>query len=225
MNTLSLSPRADLFHFKFPKDFLPKEVEEKYAKAILREKNVITTPIDYLNESIQHITFPGLSDLLVKQKQHSPMRPATGGIQRGLGTTRINIEPARENVTYSPANILSQIAGEFTVTFRKNQGLYNYFMMYETIFHKILKQYANEETDELFTVEILDEDGKIMGRMKLFQPRVDGIDGLDFSFNKLERQPDTFDVKFAYNNIDFDLLDDDLYPNQLENDDKEKQEQ
>ena len=27
---LSLSPRLDLFVFKFPKDFLPKEIEEKY---------------------------------------------------------------------------------------------------------------------------------------------------------------------------------------------------
>ena len=217
MNTLSLSPRADLFHFKFPKDFLPKEVEEKYTKAINREKNVITTPIDYLNESIQQITFPGISDLLVEQKQYSTNRPETGGLKKGLNTLRsLNIEPARNNISYSPANILSQVSNEFTVTFRKNQGLYNYFMMYETIFHKCLKQHANEKQDDLFTVEILDETGKIMGRMKLFQPRIDGIDGLELSYNKLERQQETFDVKFRYNNIDFDLMDDDLYPNQKE---------
>ena len=30
---LSLSPRLDLFVFKFPKDFLPKEIEEKYIQS------------------------------------------------------------------------------------------------------------------------------------------------------------------------------------------------
>ena len=46
-----------------------------------------------------------------------------------------------------------------------------------------------------------------MGRIKLFQPRIDGIEGLQFSYNKLERQTETFDVKFRFNNIDFDIVD------------------
>ena len=126
----------------------------------------------------------------------------------GLPGKRISIEPERTNVTYSPKNILSQLAGEFTVTFRRNQGLYNYFMLYETIFHKVLKEYANvEKPDDVFYIDILEESGKIMGRIKLFQPRIDGIEGLQFSYNKLERQTETFDVKFRFNNIDFDIVD------------------
>lgn len=216
MNSLSLSPRLDLFVFKLPKDFLPEEIVAKYTKALNKDKNVITTPIDYLNESIQGITFPGLSDLLVEQTQHSTAHPENHNKQNGIMGKRVSIEPARNNITYSPANILSQVGGELKVTFRKNQGLYNYFMMYETIFHKCLKEYANGKVDELFTIEILDETGKIMGRLKIFQPRIDGIDGLDFSYNKLERQSETFEVTFKYNNVDFDIMDEDLYPNQSE---------
>lgn len=205
---LSLSPRADLFVFHFPKDFLPKEIEEKYTKIINRDKSVIQTPIDYLNESVQGIDFPGMSDLIVEQAQHSSQHPENHNDQMGLPGKRISIEPERTNVTYSPKNILSQLAGEFTVTFRRNQGLYNYFMLYETIFHKVLKEYANvEKPDDVFYIDILEESGKIMGRIKLFQPRIDGIEGLQFSYNKLERQTETFDVKFRFNNIDFDIVD------------------
>jgi hypothetical protein len=204
---LSLSPRLDLFVFKFPKDFLPKEIEEKYTKILNREKSVIRTAIDYLNESIQGVSFPGITDLLTEQTQYSPEHPENKNKQEGLHGKRISIEPSRSNVSYSPKNILSQIGGEFTVTLRKNQGLYNYFMLYETIFYKVLKEYANvTKPDDLFEIDILDSTGRVIGRVKLFQPRIDGIDGLEFSYNKLERQVETFDLKFRFNNIDFDIL-------------------
>jgi hypothetical protein len=203
---LSLSPRLDLFVFRFPKDFLPEEIEKKYTILLNKEKSLIKTPIEYLNESIQGISFPGISDLLVEQQQIS-QHPENLKAQSGLKLKRVNVEPTRNNVTYSPKNILSQIGGEFTVTLRKNQGLYNYFMMYETIFYKVLKEYDNvTKKDDLFEIDILDSTGKVIGRVKLFQPRIDGIDGLEFSYNKLERQVETFELKFRFNNIDFDIL-------------------
>ena len=203
---LSLSPRADLFVFRFPKDFLPAEIEQKYTKILSTNKSVISNPIDYLNESIQSVSLPGISDLLVEQEQISE-HPENHAKQKGLNGARINVEPVRKNVSYSPQNILSQIGVEFIVTFRKNQGLYNYFMMYETIFYKVLKEYNNvTKQDDLFYIDILDESGKIIARIQLFQPRIDGIDGMEFSYNKLERQTETFDVKFRFNNIDFDMI-------------------
>ena len=70
-----------------------------------------------------------------------------------------------------------------------------------------LKEYDNvTKEDDLFEIDILDSTGKVIGRVKLFQPRIDGIDGLEFSYNKLERQVETFDLKFRFNNIDFDIL-------------------
>lgn len=183
---LSLSPRADLFVFNLPKDFLPKEIEEKYYRIINKDKSVIRTPIDYLNESIQGIDFPGFTDILVEQKQYSVSHPENKTPQKGIPVKRVSIEPERTNVSYNPKNILSQLAAEFSVTFRKNQGLYNYFMIYETIFHKALKEYAGvTKQDDVFEIFILSETGKIMGRIKLFQPRIEGIEGLQFIITKL----------------------------------------
>lgn len=197
---LSLSPRYDLFKFSLPKDFLPVEIEEKYTKILSRNAAVITTPIDYLNESIQGITFPGISELNIIQEQHG----RNDGV-RALG--KLNVEPKHDINYRSSSNPLENIAKEFKVTFRMNQGLYNYFMLYESIFYKFLKtkQYVSEP---VFLVDILDETGKITSRIKLLDLLIDGIDGLDFTYSKVERDAGTFDVTFKFNNIDFVFIDD-----------------
>lgn len=197
---LSLSPRYDLFKFELPKDFIPEEVEDKYRKVLNRNAAVITNPIDYLNESIQAVTFPGISDLNIVQEQHG----RNDGV-RSLG--RLNVEPKHDINYRSSSNPLENIAKEFKVTFRMNQGLYNYFILYESIFYKFLKT-KNYISEPVFMVDILDESGRITSRIKLLDLLIDGIDGLDFSYSKIERDAGTFDITFKFNNIDFVFIDD-----------------
>lgn len=201
---LSLSPRYDLFKFLLPGDFLPKNIEEKYYKILSQNAGVIQKPIDYLNESIQSINIPGISELNTIQEQHgfNPIKRSN----TNLG--KINVEP-NHGVTYlSSDNPLSKINKEFKITFRLNQGLYNYFMLYETIFYRYLKNF-NEKQDELFIIELLDETGKITSRIKLLDIFIDGIDGLDFTYSKVERESNTFEVTFKFNNIDFEFIEQD----------------
>jgi hypothetical protein len=194
---LSLSPRYDLFKISFPKDFLPKEVEEKYYKILNQNAGVITTPIDYLNESIQGVNMPGISDILIQQQQHG-----INGGHRGLG--KINVEPKREHVYRSTANPLEKIAQEFKVTMRVNQGLYNYFMMYEVILQQMSKTHEYNHIPVL-RLEILNASGNVTAIVVFKDVLIDGIDGLEFSYNKVERESNTFDVNFKYNNIDFEF--------------------
>lgn len=196
---LSLSPRYDLFRFSFPKDFLPEEIEAKYQKLLNKNQAVLTTPIDYLNESIQGINFPGISDILIQQQQHS-----SNDIKRGLG--KINVEPKTDITYQSTTNPLDKINKEFKVTFRYNQGLYNYFMMYETIFHQVCKPIDRGHQPVLY-IELLSETGTITSRIIFKDVLMDGIDGLEFNFNKIERESGTFDVTFKFNNIDFEFID------------------
>lgn len=196
---LSLSPRYDLFRFAFPKDFLPKDIETKYVKILNKNPGVITTPIDYLNESIQGINFPGISDINIQQQQHS-----SNSITRK--SDRFNVEP-KIDITYTtPSNPLDKIDKQFKVTFRMNQGLYNYFMLYETIFYRICKP-LNYGPDRSLYIELLDEEGTITSRIVFYDVYIDGIEGLDFNFNKLERDSGTFDVTFKFNNINFEFVD------------------
>lgn len=196
---LSLSPRYDLFRFAFPKDFLPKEVEAKYSSVLNRNLAVITTPIDYLNESIQGVNFPGITDLLVQQQQHS-----SNETTRVLG--KLNVEPKTDITYQTTANPLDKINKEFKVTFRFNQGLYNYFMLYETIFHQACKPKDYKHIPVLY-IELLDSTGVVLSKITFKDILIDGIDGLEFSYTKVEREAGTFDVTFKFNNIDFDLID------------------
>lgn len=195
---LSLSPRYDLFRFQFPRDFIPTEISERYGKIIMEEFGTITSPIDYLNESIQGISFPGISDVNVAQQQHS-----SNELKRK--SNRLNVEPKTDIIYTSTANPLDKINKEFKVTFRMNQGLYNYFMLYEMLFHYICKPILREEEPVLY-VEILDESGVVRSKIKYMDCHIDGIDGLDFSYNKIERDSGTFDVIFKFNNIDFEFV-------------------
>lgn len=196
---LSLSPRYDLFRFAFPKDFIPKELEEKYTSILQHNAGVITTPIDYLNESIQGVNIPGISELTIEQTQHSSnsIRPTIG---------RMNVEPSRSNVYKTTANPLDNINKEVTVTFRFNQGFYNYFLLYETIFWKICKP-INYKNEDVLYIELLDETGRVTARIKYLDCHVSELDGLDFNYSKLERDTGTFDITFKFNNIDFVFID------------------
>jgi hypothetical protein len=195
---LSLSPRYDLFRFAFPKDFIPQEIEEKYRKIINKNQAVIITPIDYLNESIQGINFPGISDILIQQQQHS-----TNEIKRSLG--KINAEPKREAIYQTIANPLDKISQEFKVTFRYNQGLYNYFMLYETIFYQICKPIDRGYIPVLY-IELLNGDGNVISKIIFKNILIDSIEGLDFNYSKIDREAGVFDVTFKFNNIDFEFI-------------------
>jgi len=200
MSMLSLSPRYDLFRFAFPKDFIPEKLSKKYAKILQQNAGVLTTPIDYLNESIQGVSIPGISDLTTDQAQHSynPINPTN---------TKQNIEPSRTNTYKSTANPLSIIEKEFTITFRFNVGFYNYFLLYETIFWKYCK-HLNYPNEDVLYIELMDEIGRVRARIKYFDCLVDGMDGLNFDYSKTVRESGTFSVKFKFNNIDFVFVDD-----------------
>ena len=200
---LSLAPRFDQFRFMIPKEYIPAAVREKYDRMLAKNPSPFMSSMDYLNESIKGISLPAIENLIVEQPQISHNSNAENGRLRG----RINIEPAHTNVTLSSENILSKINNTFTVTFRQNQGLYNYFMIYESIFHRYMKPelYRQNET-ELCDIVFLDEESIPVSRMMLYQPEFNGISGLDFSYDKVERQTDTFEVVFTFNDIDFDFF-------------------
>lgn len=195
---LSLSPRYDLFRFELPKTFLPKEVSDKYQKVLNQNAGVLVTPIDYLNESIRGINIPGISELITEQQQHS--------YNSISGDGKINIEPGRSNSYKATGNPLDKINKEITIAFRFNQGFYNYFMLYETIFWKYCKP-TNYPNEDVLYVELLDETGRICSKIKFFDCVLNGIDGLDFDYTKLERDTGTFNVTFKFNNIDFTFID------------------
>lgn len=195
---LSLSPRYDLFRFHLPKTFLPPEIEAKYTAILNKDAYTMTTAIDYLNESIQGVSMPGINDLTTVQTQHG-----SNNITRT--SNRLNVEAAHEITYLTVENPLEKIDKEFKVTFRANNGLLNYFMLYETAFWYACREYT-WDCEPVMYIELLNEDGTAISRIKYIDVHFNGIEGLDFNYSKIEREANTFDITFKFNNIDFEYL-------------------
>ena len=198
---LSLSPRYDLFRFHLPKTFIPPDVEAKYTKLLNSDSYTMTSSIDFLNESIQGVNMPGLNGLTITQQQHG-----SNGIIRTDGSVkRINVEASHDITYLGIGNPLEKIDKEFKVTFRANQGLLNYFMLYETAFYYACREYTWKEEPVMF-IELLSETGNAIAKIKFIDVHMEGIEGIDFNYSKIEREANTFDVTFKFNSIDFEYL-------------------
>ena len=80
----------------------------------------------------------------------------------------------------------------------------------DIVAHKAINKAASkiyetfQEQAEKTGVQILNEDGTVISKIKFIDVYINGIEGLEFNYNKIERDSNTFDVSFKFNNIDFD---------------------
>lgn len=213
MAGLSLNPRRDLFHFEFPKEFLPPLIQDKYNKILRRDPAVIADAIQYLNESIVGVTLPSIQDIVQVQNMQSrnyndETSHYSTDVQKEVKSLgKIRVEPMKEESTYNAANPLKSIGNKITVTFRMNQGMLNYWMIYETILFCITKPNLYHGPTSLH-VDILTEDNQVGSRVYLKDPHINGIDGVDFSFTGVNNSStQSFNMEIIYNNIDFNLID------------------
>lgn len=205
---LSLSPRFDLYKFQFPKDFLVDELKEKYAKILNQRKNIIIDPTEFLNESIQGVELFGINDSVIEQKQ---IHRNTHLTDKTNGNTPIQrIEPDSSVYYRSSANPLEHISKQITLTIRHTQGFLSYFMMLENWFHLYLKENTDTEP-RVWYIDILNDAGVIISRVYLYNPIFNGLDSLQFSYNKVMKESSTFNATFNYSNINYEFIGIDEY--------------
>lgn len=180
---LSLPPRHDLFRFEFPKDFISDEIAASIKVTLGAVNGPLREPIDYLNESIVGVNIPGISDLMTQQQ-----------------TTWFSSQP----YAVKPSNPLDKITKEFKVTFRLNNGLYNFFMM----FNALLAKHHTEPRpfrDDYLELCLLNAGGERTLNVRFYNCVIKGVDKLSLSYNKIERQVESFEVTFAFANIDIEF--------------------
>ena len=83
--------------------------------------------------------------------------------------------------------------------------MYNYFLLYELIFYQMCKP-IDRGHQPVFYIELLNETGVITSRIIFKDVLMDGIEGLEFNYSKIDRESGTFDVTFKFSNIDFEFL-------------------
>jgi hypothetical protein len=172
-----LNSRNNLYNFKFPRNFVPAEVADKYKKYLNRMPgNILTEPIDFINYSIQGINLPGLSFDPVTQSNND-------------GTLRYHrgAQPMQ--------NLIDR---EFTVTMQLLDGFINYWIMNDTL----LYYYSREEREpflEDLKLQIMDSEGIHLISAQFHQPILKTISELDLNMSQNVAEFNTFSLTFNYN--------------------------
>lgn len=206
----TLKGRQDNFRLLLPKEFLCDEIVEKYSKIITDKHSFISTPIDFLNETIQSVQVLGFTNGTVEQQQ-------TG---RGTHTSIQGREKQNAFMhTSTPVNYRSEmnpinlIDKTLSIEFRHTLGFVNYFMIFENFFYQYERDTKYEQLIPNLFIDIFNERGDIYSRIEIIHPIISGIDMLDLNYTQPIAQSQTFKVEFKYSNLDFQFIEDDVDDN------------
>tara|TARA_A100001037_G_scaffold303591_1_gene337994 strand:- start:12333 stop:12884 length:552 start_codon:yes stop_codon:yes gene_type:complete len=172
-----LNSRNNLFDFRFPSNFIPEEVAEKYKDYLHKiPGTLLENPIDFINYSIQAINLPGITFDPVSQSDND-------------GTTRYH----RGKIP-----IQNTVDRQFSVTLQLLDGYINYWIMLDTLLY-----YYAEQTREKYTpdmkLRILDAEGLGVASISFEKPILNQISELNLSMSENVAEFNTFTMNFYYN--------------------------
>jgi hypothetical protein len=178
-----LNSRNNLYNFKLPRNFIPKEVSDKYKKYLNRMPgSIITEPIDFINYSIQGINLPGIS-----------FDPITQSPNDGTTVYHRGAIP-----------IQNLVEREFTLTMQLLDGFINYWIINDTLLYYYSRLNRKEYTEDL-KLQIMDAEGIHVVSAVFRQPIMKSISELDLNMSQNIAEFNTFTVVFNYNNYELVL--------------------
>ena len=202
-----LKGRQDKYRILLPDDIIPEEVNEKYSKILLRHHSFIYKPIDVVNESVKRIEVLGFNNGTLPQMQGRRGDPL-------FKPKRIQennfMHSAAETPYRSPAGPISLIDKTLNIDFRHMSGFLNYFILFESFFYEYSRDMESKKLPDMIPIEIMNENGEVYARIKIYDPLVDGMDMLSLDFTQPVAQSQEFRVIFKYSNIDFEFIEDDF---------------
>jgi hypothetical protein len=178
-----LNSRNNLFNFKFPKTFIPKEVSDKYRKYLDRMPgNLISDPIDFINYSVQGVGLPGIEFDPIEQSPND-------------GTT-----------TYhrGAVPIQNTIERQFTIEMQLLDGFINYWIMQDTLLYYYSRGVKKPFLDDL-KLQILDAEGIHVMSAVFEKPIMNSITELELNMSTNIAEFNTFSLNFYYNKFNLKL--------------------
>lgn len=177
-----LNARANSFYFVFPKGFFPDEVQSKYFEYIKSQSLPYDTLTQYMNSTIQSVTFPSLNL-----------------------TSATQVRPLGKTITYqSAAPIQNLFSQGFNVTFRMASGFINYFVMLETMLIHLNFKNPNLFVENL-PLQILDNSGNVISTCQFKGVTLASLSELNLNYTQNAPTPTTFTAGFNYNYIFINL--------------------
>ena len=172
-----LNSRSNLFNFKFPKNFIPKEVADKYKPYLNRMPgNIIEEPIDFINYTIQGVNIPGVSFTPSEQNFND-------------GTTKF---------TRGYIPIQNLVNRELTIKMQLLDGFINYWILTDTLLYHYNKDNTKPFVDDL-KLQLLDAEGIHVMSVVFEKPIMNSISELDLNMAENVADFSTIDISFFYN--------------------------
>jgi hypothetical protein len=204
----STKSRQDFFRLILPEEFIVDEINDKYAKILQNQHGFFYKPIDYLNESIQKIQVLGFSEASMSQIQHTIGNPLYGDPDR-IAQNKF-LHTGTDFIYRSGVSPLQLIDKTLNITFKHNLGFLNYFMLFENFWRYYARDTEYEQMEMDFSIDILNHDGSVYSRIKIYGAIMHSMDMLDLDYSQPVAQSQTFQVTFKYSNIDFEFITDEL---------------
>lgn len=177
-----LPAKNDQFHFKFPKAFFPGEISKKYEKLLTRMPTPIEEFSEFINHTIQSVTFPSLTQQPVQQIGRI-------GKQRDF------------RASTPPPDLITR---QMTVSFYNVEGFINYWAMYE-IFDYYYK-FDNPKTHfDQIVFRTIDWSEYVIATITLKEILFTDIGEIPFSYGDITPDFATFDCTFVFNDFDISL--------------------
>lgn len=179
-----LNSRNNLFNFKFNRNFIPKEVADKYRPYLNKMPgNLISEPIDFVNYSIQGLSVPGLSFDPVEQS------PNDGTITYHRGSV-----PIQNTISERQIQIELQLL----------DGYINYWILQDTLLYYYSKENKSPYIEDL-KLQILDSEGNNVISVGFQKPIFNSISELELNMSSNIADFATFTLNFYYNRFDIRL--------------------
>jgi hypothetical protein len=178
-----LNSRNNLFDFRFNKNFVPKEIVDKYKPYLNKiPGNLFEEPIDFVNYGIQGINLPGVTFDPVSQSDND-------------GSTR-----------YFRGKIPTQntVTRQFTVTMQLMDGYINYWMMNDILLYYYAPTTKQKHLDDL-KLRVLDAEGLGISSITFEQPILNQISELTLNMAENVSEFNTFDLNFYYNKFEIKM--------------------
>jgi len=187
-----LNSKNNQFVFRFPKGFIYKDIEEKYNFYLKRLPTPFENINDYVNHTIQSVTFPSISADQVEQWV---------GRRTYADDTRVTKNP---QVWRQSVDLERVVPKEFTVNMKTADGYLNYWVLYENF-----RRYLNVTNDEEYLPDMnlmyLDREGYQILTIDFKQPLLTGISEVDMNYSSTAMEFSTFGLNFRYNWFDINV--------------------
>lgn len=176
-----LNARANSFYFQFPKNFFTPAVIAEYEKYYKNLPIPYDTIGDFMNSTIQSISFPSMQIPLVEQ-----VRPL-GKIQNYK----------------SSQNIQDMFTRDFTITFKLVDGFFNYWIMLANIIDFLdFKNTTDKNFKDYLILRLLDTKGNIVTSIFFKQVLITSMTEFNLSYSSNNPTFTTFTVGFKFNLMD-----------------------